>query len=142
MPMFCGQRARSMAGRLLQMRHRRRGEVSAARDASAAEYRARFFQIWLEEARHMRSKSQHPYRYGGAPAEIDRRKFLGALGAGVAAFGGSGLFGAPSALAQRHRSSFVLSEENFGRLFPQLEAFFGDRPPRGLNAALVEIGRR
>jgi hypothetical protein len=76
--------------------------------------------------------------------QAGRRKFLGTLGAGVAAFGGSGLFGVPSALAQRdrHRSSFVLSEENFGRMFPQLEAFFGDRPPRGLNAALIEIGRR
>ena len=73
-----------------------------------------------------------------------RRKFIGTLGAGVAAFGGSGLFGVPSALAEERRrsSSFVLSEENFGRMFPQLEAFFGDRPPRGLNAALVEIGKR
>jgi hypothetical protein len=42
------------------------------------------------------------------------------------------------ALAQR----FVLREENFGRMFPQLNAFFGDRPPRGLNDALLKIGMR
>ncbi len=91
----------------------------------------------------MKSKSRQPYQHGRPRGEMDRRSFLGALGAGVAAFGGSGLLGAPSALAQRHRSSsFVLSEENFGRMFPQLEAFFGDRPPRGLNAVLVEIGKR
>src|SRR5262245_26041939 len=74
------------------------------------------------------------------PGSIGRRKFLGKLGAGagVAAFGGSGLLGSGSALAQR----FVLSEENFGRMFPQLNAFFGDRVPRGLNSLLVEIGKR
>ncbi|MGH8640814.1 MAG: peroxidase family protein, partial [Burkholderiales bacterium] len=71
--------------------------------------------------------------------QAGRRKFLGTLGAGVAAFGGSGLFGAPAALANHQSSSF---EEDFGRMFPHLEAFFGDRPPRGLNDALVEIGRR
>jgi|SRR5688572_1203485 hypothetical protein len=65
-----------------------------------------------------------------------RRKFLGTLGAGVAA--GSGLFGSPLGLAQ----SFVLSEDNFGRMFPQLDAFFGDRVPRGLNELLAQIGRR
>jgi heme peroxidase len=89
----------------------------------------------------MKSRAARERQHLNQVDGIDRRKFLGALGAGVAAFGGSGLFGMPSALAQR-RSSFVLSEENFGRMFPQLEAFFGDRPPRGLNAALVEIGRR
>jgi hypothetical protein len=89
----------------------------------------------------MKSRAARDQQHLNQVDGIDRRKFLGALGAGVAAFGGSGLLGAPSALAQR-RSSFVLSEENFGRMFPQLEAFFGDRPPRGLNAALVEIGRR
>jgi hypothetical protein len=86
----------------------------------------------------MKSRAAHHVQHRSALAGgIDRRKFLGALGA-VAAFGGSGLYSARSALAQR----FVLSEENFGRMFPQLEPFFGDRPAKGLNAALVELGKR
>src|SRR5689334_20202074 len=68
---------------------------------------------------------------------FDRRLFLRALGSGVAA-SGLGMVGVSKALAQR----FVLREENFGRLFPQLDAFFGERPARGLNAALLEIGKR
>jgi hypothetical protein len=68
---------------------------------------------------------------------FDRRKFLGALGSGLA-LGSSGLLGVSEALAQR----FVLREENFGRMFPQLDAFFGDRPPRGLNEALLKVGMR
>jgi len=72
-----------------------------------------------------------------SPSSFDRRRFLGLLGSGLA-FGSSGLLGVGEALAQ----SFVLREENFGRIFPQLPAFFGDRPPRGLNTVLLEIGRR
>jgi Animal haem peroxidase len=68
---------------------------------------------------------------------FDRRRFLRALGSGVA-LSAPGLIGMHEALAQR----FVLREETFGRMFPQLDAFFGDRPPRGLNAALLEIGKR
>jgi heme peroxidase len=68
---------------------------------------------------------------------FNRRKFLTALGSGIA-LGSSGLIGVRQALAQR----FLLREENFGRLFPQLDAFFGERPPRGLNAALLELGGR
>jgi len=68
---------------------------------------------------------------------FERRKFLGALASGLA-LSSSGLLGVREALAQ----SFVLREENFGRMFPQLEAFFGERPPRGLNTALLEIGKR
>jgi hypothetical protein len=74
----------------------------------------------------------------GKLGKIDRRRFLGTLGAGVAAFGGSGLLGSSSALAQR----FVIREENFGRMFPQLNAFFGDNVPRGLNELLVKFGAR
>jgi hypothetical protein len=85
----------------------------------------------------MKSRAAHHVQHRASAGGIDRRKFLGALGA-VAAFGGSGLYSARSALAQR----FVLSEENFGRMFPQLEPFFGDRPAKGLNAALVELGKR
>jgi hypothetical protein len=75
-------------------------------------------------------------QYCNAPNRFDRRRFLGALGSGLVL--GSGLAGMREALAQ----SFVLREENFGRMFPQLNAFFGDRPPRGLNAVLLEIGKR
>ena len=86
------------------------------------------------------SKAADETRLNNEPGSIGRRKFLGKLGAGagVAAFGGSGLLGSSSALAQ----SFVLSEDNFGRMFPQLDPFFGDRVPRGLNSLLVQIGRR
>src|SRR3954471_10715659 len=72
-----------------------------------------------------------------SPSGFDRRRFLGALGSGLA-LGSSGLPGVGEALAQ----SFVLREENFGRIFPELPAFFGDRPPRGLNTVLLEIGKR
>jgi hypothetical protein len=65
----------------------------------------------------------------------ERRRFLAALGSGLAL---GALPGMREALAQR----FVLREESFGRMFPQLGAFFGERPPRGLNAVLLEIGRR
>src|SRR5688572_29853316 len=64
---------------------------------------------------------------------VDRRRFIGAMGA----LGASSFLGAGEALAQR----FVLRPEVFGRMFPQLGAFFGDRPDRGLNAALIEIGK-
>jgi hypothetical protein len=73
----------------------------------------------------------------GPSRSFDRRKFLGTIGSGLA-LSGSGLLGAREALAQ----SFVLREENFGRMFPQLGAFFGDTPPAGLNTALLEIGKR
>jgi hypothetical protein len=65
---------------------------------------------------------------------IDRRRFMGAMGA----LGASSFLGAGDAFAQR----FVLGPEVFGRMFPRLDAFFGDRPPRGLNEILIEIGKR
>jgi hypothetical protein len=77
-------------------------------------------------------------RQGSQTGGIGRRKFLGAVGAGGVTLAASSFIGMRSALAQR----FVLREENFGRMFPRLEASFGDRPPRGLNAALVELGKR
>jgi hypothetical protein len=74
---------------------------------------------------------QHLSQSGG----IDRRTFLRALGC-VVALGGSGLLGTRDADAQR----FVLREENFGRLFPQLDPFF-EQASSGLNAALLDIGK-
>ena len=76
-------------------------------------------------------------QHRSARNSFDRRKFLGAIGSGLA-LGSSGLLGVGDALANR----FVLREENFGRMFPQLNAFFGDRPPSGLNDALLKIGMR
>jgi hypothetical protein len=75
------------------------------------------------------------------PGSIGRRKFLGTLGAGagIAAFGGSGLLGSSSALAQR----FVIREEFFGRMFPGLDPFFDRRTNlNALNNLLIEIGKR
>ena len=68
-------------------------------------------------------------------SSFNRRKFLGTLGSGVA-LGASGMLGVREALAQR----FVISEENFGRMFPQLGAFF-DNTSRSLNDALLEAGK-
>jgi len=77
-----------------------------------------------------KADSQTQHRHFGA----ERRRFIGAMGA----LGASSFLGAGDALAQR----FVLRPEVFGRMFPRLDAFFGDRPSRGLNAALVELGKR
>jgi hypothetical protein len=66
---------------------------------------------------------------------IDRRRFLAALASG-AALGSAGMLRVREALAQR----FVLREENFGRMFPQLDPFF-ERASDSLNRALVEAGK-
>ena len=68
-------------------------------------------------------------------SSFNRRKFLGTLGSGVA-LGASGMLGVREALAQR----FVISEENFGRMFPRLDPFF-ERTSSSLDAALREAGR-
>jgi hypothetical protein len=75
-------------------------------------------------------------QHRSALSSRNRRRFLGALGTGLA-LGGSGLLGMREALSQ----SFVLREENFGRMFPQLDAFF-ERTSRSLSEALLEAGRR
>src|SRR5262245_66648454 len=66
-------------------------------------------------------------------SRLQRRRFLGA---GLA-LGASGMLRLNEALAQ----SFVLREETFGRMFPQLDAFF-ERTSRSLSEALLEAGRR
>ncbi|MGH7346442.1 MAG: hypothetical protein ACREK4_16110, partial [Candidatus Rokuibacteriota bacterium] len=71
---------------------------------------------------------------------MNRRTFLGALGAGAMASGASGLLAPNSAVAQRSRPrAFVIREDRFGRMFPGLRAF-ADSSPRLLNA-LREIGK-
>jgi hypothetical protein len=84
----------------------------------------------------MKSIPAHHHQHRSQSGGIDRRKFLGALGSGAVALGGSSLFGIGDALAQR----FVLREDKFGRMFPRLDPFF-DRATDALNAALLEIGK-
>jgi hypothetical protein len=73
--------------------------------------------------------------------KISRRKFLGTLGTSVVALG------MPSSLAvraahgaqQSQRSRFVIREDRFGRIFPQLPPFA--ESSRKLEAALMELGK-
>jgi hypothetical protein len=78
---------------------------------------------------------------GAKNGPINRRRFLG-LGAGAVA-----ATGASTLLARRAHGQgtsrprrFVIREDRFGRLFPQLDPFFNDVSPRLLNA-LREIGK-
>jgi hypothetical protein len=73
--------------------------------------------------------------------KISRRKFLGALGTSVLALG------MPSSLAvraahgaqQAQRSRFVIREDRFGRIFPQLPPFA--ESSHKLEAALMDLGK-
>jgi hypothetical protein len=91
--------------------------------------------VYLKEGANMKNRPQDNPE-SGESGSVDRRRFLGAMGSGAAALGASGLFGSGAALAQ----SFVLREENFGRMFPDLPPFF-DRATNSLNRAMVEIGK-
>ena len=84
----------------------------------------------------MKSNPAHHHQHLSQSGGIDRRTFLRALGSTVVALGGSGLLGTRNAIAQR----FVLREENFGRLFPELDPFF-EQASSQLNAALLDIGK-
>jgi Animal haem peroxidase len=69
-----------------------------------------------------------------------RRRFLGTLGMGAIASGASSLIAPFPAAAQRSRPrAFVIREDRFGRMFPNLRPF-ADSSPRLLNA-LREIGK-
>jgi hypothetical protein len=69
---------------------------------------------------------------------FERRQVLGALGAGAAV--ASGMVGIGGAHAQQMRPRrFVLREDRFGRLFPELPPFA--RASAQLTAALMEIGK-
>ena len=73
--------------------------------------------------------------------KISRRKFLGALGTSVVALGmpSSLAVRAAHAAQQSQRSRFVIREDRFGRIFPQLPPFA--ESSRKLEAALMELGK-
>ena len=72
---------------------------------------------------------------------LTRRTFLSALGVG--AMGASSLLVPNPVAAQRSRSrprAFVIREDRFGRMFPELDPFFRENTP-ALRAALRDIGK-
>jgi Animal haem peroxidase len=72
---------------------------------------------------------------------ISRRHFLGALGAGAVASGVSSTLFARAVEAQTSRPrAFVIREDRFGRMFPNLDPFFRDNSSR-LQAAMQDIGK-
>jgi hypothetical protein len=72
---------------------------------------------------------------------ISRRHFLGALGAGAVASSVSSTLFARAVQAQTGRPrAFVLREDRFGRMFPNLDPFFRDNSSR-LRAAMQDIGK-
>jgi hypothetical protein len=73
-------------------------------------------------------------------ASISRRRFLGGLGAAALATSAPSAFFVHGAQAQTHSRRFVIREDRFGRLFPDLPPFFRENSPR-LRAALRDIGR-
>jgi len=75
-------------------------------------------------------RTEHHQQSGG----ISRRQFLGALGPGAVALGTS------SVLPGQAQQRFVLSADRFGRLFPQLPAFF-DQATESLRGAMREMGQ-
>jgi Animal haem peroxidase len=71
---------------------------------------------------------------------LSRRKFLRAVGKGAMALGVPNLLALRSALAQQSRPRrFVIAEDRFGRIFPQLRPFA--ESSRRLQAALLELGK-
>jgi len=93
----------------------------------------------------------------GQSSGLSRRKFLGALGTGAVA---QGVLGVPDAEArdsgrfrdrhdghaghhdhQRHQPRFVIREDRFGRIFPQVAPFFNQAATPQLATALLELGK-
>jgi hypothetical protein len=74
-----------------------------------------------------------------APAPVSRRRFLGGLGAAAVATGAAGGFLPRPAQAQ-FQPRFVIREDRFGRMFPELPPFFRENNSR-LRAALQDIGK-
>jgi hypothetical protein len=81
--------------------------------------------------------SPEQYKQSG---RISRRKFLRAIGLGIVVSGTSSVLPGRAAHAQHatHRR-FVIPEDRFGRLFPQLPTFAA--PSSQLEAALLELGK-
>src|SRR5512145_2985462 len=74
-----------------------------------------------------------------APAPVSRRRFLGGLGAAAVATGAAGGFLPRPAQAQ-FQPRFVIREDRFGRMFPELPPFFRENSRR-LQDALKDIGK-
>jgi heme peroxidase len=73
-------------------------------------------------------------------SRLSRRRFLRALGVGALASSPSGVLLRRTAHAQQSRPRrFVIREDRFGRIFPELDPFYPEASPR-LLAALREIG--
>jgi hypothetical protein len=71
---------------------------------------------------------------------LSRRNFLGAVSKGAVALAAPAVFGIRPARAQQARPRrFVIAEDRFGRIFPQLAPFA--ESSNGLEAALLEIGK-
>src|SRR5262245_21034 len=72
---------------------------------------------------------------------ISRRKFLEAIGTGVVALGMANALAVRAAHAAQQSLSrrYVIREDRFGRIFPQLPPFAESSPE--LEAALLEIGK-
>jgi len=73
--------------------------------------------------------------------KLSRRKFLGAIGKGAVALGVPSLLGVRGAIGAQpsQQRRFVIREDRFGRIFPQLPAFA--EPSSQLSAALLELGK-
>jgi hypothetical protein len=72
--------------------------------------------------------------------QLSRRKFLNAVGKGALALAAPAILGIRSARAQQARPrQFVIAEDRFGRIFPQLPPFAESSSK--LEAALLEIGK-
>ena len=79
--------------------------------------------------------------HDGKSAPVSRRRFLGGVGAAAAAASAPTIF-VRTALAnhQQQQPRFVIREDRFGRIFPELPPFFDKNTPR-LQAALRDIGK-
>jgi Animal haem peroxidase len=76
--------------------------------------------------------------HDGCSASISRRRFLGGVGAAAVATGVP--LGFLPRFAEAQRGGFVIREDRFGRMFPNLDPFFNENSSR-LRAALQDIGK-